>query len=357
MTKKLYTATFILLSFTPGFSQELILNGNAEEFINCPTDREQLYYAKGYSSPNKTTADYFNVCASKGGDNSVSVPTNFAGYIKPHSGNAYTGFYPYSVTCTNVSTRKYLQVSLLEPLRKDSIYLLSMYVNLGKRSNACLTKMGVAFSEKQVSVKTDKRVDMPAQLVFNSSDSLMDKNSWHRLEGHFKAKGNEQFLIIGMFEKDDSLHTCMVLWDNDPRHTKFMYYYVDDISLKQVNKPVWKTEVGSRIVMKNIYFDSDKTELLPASYPELNNLLQLMKDKSTLEIEIVGHTDNSGTEARNKALSEGRSKSVYSYLIEKGISPGRIKYKGMGSSKPVVNNSTFEGREQNRRVEFVVTKQ
>jgi outer membrane protein OmpA-like peptidoglycan-associated protein len=75
-----------------------------------------------------------------------------------------------------------------------------------------------------------------------------------------------------------------------------------------------------------------------------------------LNIEISGHTDNIGSAAYNKTLSEDRAKAVVNYLTKKGISADRLTYKGYGFDQPVAPNNTEEGRQQNRRTEFKVLK-
>ncbi len=79
-----------------------------------------------------------------------------------------------------------------------------------------------------------------------------------------------------------------------------------------------------------------------------------MKDNPTVKIQINGHTDNSGKVADNARLSENRAKSVTAYLVTKGINAGRLSFKGYGDTQPVANNSTAEGRAQNRRTELKV---
>ena len=74
-----------------------------------------------------------------------------------------------------------------------------------------------------------------------------------------------------------------------------------------------------------------------------------------MKIEIGGHTDNSGIEKDNISLSENRAKSVYDYLISKGIAADRLSYKGYASTKPLSDNKTAEGKAKNRRTEFIVT--
>ncbi len=115
-----------------------------------------------------------------------------------------------------------------------------------------------------------------------------------------------------------------------------------------------KLEVGSKIVLNNIFFDYNKATLRPESYVELNNLLQLMQQNPTLIIEISGHTDNRGTAEYNKKLSNDRAKAVVDYLISKGISTSRMTYAGYGFDQPVVPNIGEANMQLNRRVEFKI---
>ena len=120
-----------------------------------------------------------------------------------------------------------------------------------------------------------------------------------------------------------------------------------DIKLK-------KMEVGSTIVLNNIFFDFDKSTLRNESFPELERLLKLLNDYPTLKIEISGHTDNKGSAAYNKTLSENRAKTVVDYLVGKGIGKDRLTFAGYGFDKPVATNDTDEGRQLNRRTEFKI---
>jgi outer membrane protein OmpA-like peptidoglycan-associated protein len=113
---------------------------------------------------------------------------------------------------------------------------------------------------------------------------------------------------------------------------------------------------GSAVVLENIFFEFNKTDLLPESYTELNKVVQFMLEEDIKQIEISGHTDNEGTDAYNQKLSEGRAASVVSYLASQGIKPERMLAVGYGESRPVDTNKTDEGRAQNRRVEFTLIK-
>ena len=115
-------------------------------------------------------------------------------------------------------------------------------------------------------------------------------------------------------------------------------------------------EENISIVLNNIFFDFDKAVLKPESFPELNRIIEVMKGKSGMQIEIAGHTDNTGTGAYNLSLSERRAKAVITYLAEKGIPASRLKVVFFGESKPAATNDTIEGRKKNRRVEFKILK-
>ena len=115
-----------------------------------------------------------------------------------------------------------------------------------------------------------------------------------------------------------------------------------------------KIERGKSVVLDNIFFAFDSFELDPKSDNEIDRLVSFLKDNPSVAIEIVGHTDNIGSEKRNRVLSENRALSVKKALVAKGIDPSRLVAKGLGMSAPVASNATEEGRQLNRRVECVV---
>jgi outer membrane protein OmpA-like peptidoglycan-associated protein len=130
----------------------------------------------------------------------------------------------------------------------------------------------------------------------------------------------------------------------------------DKAAYQEIEKDIYlkKIAVGSSIVLKNIFFDFNQATLRPESKNELERLVKLMQDMPSLKIEISGHTDNVGSAQYNKTLSERRAKSVVDFLIEEGISPNRLTYKGYGFDMPIAPNDTDEGRQQNRRTEFKI---
>jgi outer membrane protein OmpA-like peptidoglycan-associated protein len=117
-----------------------------------------------------------------------------------------------------------------------------------------------------------------------------------------------------------------------------------------------KVEVGKKLVLDGIVFNSGSADILPASEQILMRAYQTLKSAAEIEVTIGGHTDNAGKRAANVKLSLARANSVRDWLTAKGIDPKRIKTKGYGPDKPVAPNTSEEGKAQNRRIEFERTK-
>ncbi len=113
-------------------------------------------------------------------------------------------------------------------------------------------------------------------------------------------------------------------------------------------------EVGSKVILQNIFFATNKFELQDESRAELQKLIDFLGLNPGVKIEVSGHTDNKGSLQANQILSENRAKAVYQYLIANGINAGRISYKGYGQTQPIATNETDDGRSQNRRTEFKI---
>lgn len=115
-----------------------------------------------------------------------------------------------------------------------------------------------------------------------------------------------------------------------------------------------KVEVGKSVVLKNIFFDTDKYVLKEESNTELQNLLTFLKNNTEVKIEIAGHTDNVGSSSYNETLSRMRAKAVFDYLTSHNIESSQISFKGYGDTQPIATNNTAEGRATNRRTTFTI---
>jgi outer membrane protein OmpA-like peptidoglycan-associated protein/tetratricopeptide (TPR) repeat protein len=122
----------------------------------------------------------------------------------------------------------------------------------------------------------------------------------------------------------------------------------------EANIALQPIEANAHIVLKNVFFDTKKTELKPESITELDNVVKLMNENPHIKILISGYTDNVGKPADNLALSKGRAVAAVNYLLNKGIKNERLNFKGNGEASPVADNKTEKGRALNRRTELSI---
>ncbi|MDD9934196.1 MAG: OmpA family protein [Myxococcales bacterium] len=115
---------------------------------------------------------------------------------------------------------------------------------------------------------------------------------------------------------------------------------------------------GKIMIRDKILFESGKSTIREESHGLLDEIAGVLRDNAHIrEVSIEGHTDADGNDKYNQKLSDGRAGAVRAYLEGKGIEAGRLTSKGFGESKPIADNETDEGKEKNRRVEFIITKQ
>jgi outer membrane protein OmpA-like peptidoglycan-associated protein len=249
-----------------------------------------------------------------------------------------------------------------------------MHVSLADYSQTWIDQLGVCFMNGKTGYNSaDVITDQEPVYIKIEKEVGRDIQQWHRISTTYRAQGGEMYLLIGSF----AIHKVGKTKFKAPKGVKTRinqttgrdaYYYVDDVSLVEIESPplpdTLKTELKSvdtlpsdkPLVFRNVLFQVNRSEFLESSYPELDALAQYLEKHPYVSIIISGHTDNSGNEKKNKKLSEGRAKSVSDYLIKNKIDKSRVSFKGYGSSKPIASNETEEGKQQNRRVEFVITK-
>lgn len=115
-------------------------------------------------------------------------------------------------------------------------------------------------------------------------------------------------------------------------------------------------KIGSSVILRNIFYESNSYTLEPKSLVELKRLALFLSKNPGMLIEIQGHTDDKGSKALNKELSTNRAKTVYNKLLQLGVDPAQIQYNGLGDLEPIADNSTEEGRSKNRRTQFKIIK-
>lgn len=377
MRKHWITLVALLAWLHCSYSQtpsNLVFNPSFEEHSLCPQRIEAIGIMRGVDAwwqPTRGSSDYFHPC----GGRECQTPRNKMGYQTAHTGEAYCGIY-----CSKEHYREYLQTELKEPLVAGRRYRVGFWVSLSDKSPYAIVSMGALLTAERIA-DTSWDVLMEREItqleegqhqiiatyyqpqVLNTDSLLADSKEWQEVAGVFVAKGGEKYLTIGNFLSFN--HSGVHDIDNGNAILQGAYYYIDDVSLVCIDcdsvmqeQPILSKDTlkrGDIREIEGVYFNTDKSDILPQSYNALQKLIVLLEEDPKLKIELRGHTDNQGTTEHNLRLSEARAKAVADYLIDRGISQQRLTWVGFGKSKPVDTNDTPEGRQHNRRVEYRIT--
>lgn len=352
--------------------ENMVYNPSFEEHSQCPQRIEAIGIMQGVDAwwqPTKGSSDYFHPC----GGRECQTPRNKMGNQAAHTGEAYCGIY-----CSKENYREYLQTELKEPLQAGNRYHVSFWVSLADKSPNAVATLGALFTTERISDTTwnilmhnestelgngqkqviatyyKPQVSNPSRYV------LIYMDQWNEISGEFTANGGEKYLTIGNFNSFN--HSNVVDTRAENTVLSGAYYFIDDVSVvcldcneeEQVIDTISSPKKGEIITLRNVLFDTDKSDILPQSYHDLHMLITLLKEHPSIQIELRGHTDNQGTIERNRILSEARAKAVAEYLVAHGIDRQRLRWKGFGKSKPIDTNDTPEGRHNNRRVEYLI---
>lgn len=379
--RKRWTSVIVLLTmlqWTHLYGQtpeNMVYNPSFEEYSICPQRIDAIGIMEGVDAwwqPTRGSSDYFNPC----GGRECLTPRNKMGNQPPHSGEAYCGIY-----CSKENYREYLQTELKEPLVAGRKYHVSYWVSLAEKSPYAVATLGALFTTDRVT-DTTWRILMNREVlslegnqqqviatyykpqVMSSRDSLLaSMTEWQQVSGDFVAKGGEKYLTIGNFNSFN--HSNVHDIGNSNAILQGAYYYIDDVSVTCLDcgeqpAPIVVVDTpkkGDVVEMEGVLFEVDKSDLLPQSYNVLRRLIEYLEANPSVKIELRGHTDNQGTLEHNRRLSENRAKAVMEYLVAHGIDRRRLSWKGFGKSRPVDTNDTPEGRQHNRRVEYLINEE
>ena len=370
------TTIFIVCIPIQLISQNLVRNPSFEKTKKC-ADSISLFktVVKQWSTPTLGTADLFNPC----NDINAGVPKNFNGHQISKFGKNYAGCYFYA----KGNYREYIQGSFKSSLKKGERYKVSLYISLAEKSdiamatidflltkniisNAIWTELSPKYLDNQIAETLS--VNSPKKEKYHN-----DKENWVLISKVITAKGGENFITIGNFQKNSSTKKS-ILSKNEKNNIS--YYYLDTVSVELNNKPITnytktfqlvdekenkitqtdEIELNRMYKFKNIHFNFNSTELTQAEKNEVDILYEYLYSNKNTKIIILGHTDYFGSSNYNKALSEKRAKSVADYLIKTGLNKTRIKSFGYGNSLPLFTSKTDDARKKNRRVEFKITE-
>jgi outer membrane protein OmpA-like peptidoglycan-associated protein/tetratricopeptide (TPR) repeat protein len=216
-------------------------------------------------------------------------------------------------------------------------------------------------------LKTESAVEVKSSKLTILKGVVTDEKTQKPVESVIELVDNEKNIVLATFKSNSSTGKYLVTLPSGKNYgiavksNGYLFHSENlvipeaadfqEFSLDVVLK---KFEIGSTIVLRNIFFESDKSSIRSESQGELNRLIKLLKDNPDVKIELSSHTDDVGAEDYNMRLSFARSNSVVDYLIAKGISASRLIPKGYGESMPIDKNDTELGRQHNRRTEFKI---
>ena len=376
MTKRLLLLLF-LFCMGKSYAQNLLANGGFEDRNIC------LEYHTGCAPE-----AWFRVPLS-----AVTANGGTAGYLM---GNRFE-----SVVMENISHpmlfRSFIYTRLLCALEKGKVYQFRASLRTDESGFDHLNVIMLPFepyrNKRQLAIAKEKFTITPQQQVRELA------GNWIEYLFEFTATGEERYLVIGNFSKEalpvkkeqrylvnvlydidnisllpaDSTVTICPEWktnktklyQNNLRHTAFNYLD-DEEEVSVTESPKKDTTVlvttsipvaNDTLVVPDVLFKFDKTELNPAFAGKLDTLISKIKNRVFKRIEVLGHTDSLGTDAYNQLLSSSRAAMVKKYLMDHLHYPeDHIVTKAFAAMLPISSNKTAAGRQQNRRVEIVLIK-
>jgi OOP family OmpA-OmpF porin len=228
--KKLTILSALFLTCNICLAQNLVPNGDFEQYSGCPNDWQQIDSALYWSSPihaPDVIPEYYNQCYSVF-QGSVGVPNNWGieGFQYAHSGVGYAGIYIRSNIWPIM--REYIEVPLTSTLNANACYHFEMYINLLNYSKYTSDDLGIYFSDTLISGLLVFGTLPFTPQINNSIGNMPDSLNWISVSGNYTATGGENYLLIGNFKNDST--TTEVLYNNS---TIFdvVYIYIDDVSL------------------------------------------------------------------------------------------------------------------------------
>lgn len=382
---KITLSCFLLFMFSGLFAQNLVVNPGFEDLD--PTAATALCRYTKYPQDFTAAALHWNTFRGLTPD-IVSYPDSLqdCNYPRPKSGEKMIGlilYHPADDTGYSTDYHEIIQGKLKKPLQVGETYEFSLWIlqdNLvavnhlqsvyNRDANvypvAC-NNLGVAFvkmpyGENENIQQSIKQFGLRPQLVFEEIITT-PRGKWVKLKTTFVAQGSYEYLLLGNFFTD--FRTDIHPNDFEEKFVKknphgnffsiakrIAYYCIDDIRLVVAGQDMEASLESTNVyTFENVQFENGKAVLLPDALEELDQLVDWLLENSSKNVEIGGHTDNVGTARANQELSEKRAKAVYHYLVENGVVPAQVKYKGYGENSPKTTNDTAAGRQVNRRVE------
>jgi gliding motility-associated-like protein len=230
-----YILLFFLCPLHIHGQQNLILNGDFEEYWECPDDATQIERCKYVYNPCASvpsTSDYFNACYVPGSSGTpVGIPFTNQGYQFTKSGNGMAGF--LCLDATNYQYREYIQLSLSEPTKCGKKYIFEGYFNLSNFYKYSIKNIGFLFSESKIN-SNDYLYENYTPQYTDSLTLISDTLDWVKLSFEYVADAQYNFLTVGLFLRD-SINSYVEVNPNGLAQDYSSYFFVDDFSMREID--------------------------------------------------------------------------------------------------------------------------
>lgn len=398
MSNRALAVSFFLLSQTPVFSQNLVLNPSFEQLkpggvvVACEfmQSGRLAEVAEVWTSFVDMTPDV------------LRAAENCSLLTQVHSGEHCAGiiyYLPGKDSGHESGYREALQGQLMRPLRPGVRYRVGAWF----RENPALmqdhlarvytaktpimplisSNLGFHFSVTPLDGRRPLAShirDLNLKPQVNFGEIIATNGDWVYLSTTFVADRPFQYFTIANFFRDEQTATDLPLHIHRKidslnakvpsslmRAKRVAYVCLDDVFIGPEGPSAPDTTSPKSLEAKmlrerkftfsaGVLFDSGKADLRPAAGPELDSLAAFLQKYPRIRVGISGHTDDVGTDADNLDLSARRAQAVYAHLLAKGIPAAQVEWKAFGETRPIADNTTEEGRQRNRRVECVVLK-
>ncbi len=342
-------------------SQNLVVNPGFEISTTGQSGLVATAGVSGWSAPTKGTSDYIH-------------PTNKERKVQAQETPAYAHIVPYDgKACAGIhgtfSAHEYLCGTLSSPLVKDSVYEISFALATAYNYEFDPARIGVYFTKQNNpyyrSGDDSEKIEVAPQVNLENSEKVSETGYWGVYKMNYTARGGEIRFIIGDFTD---------MYVRGMQGVQADYFFIDSVSVSRAkaqflnNQEILRTSIdsittdpvmnisssdtliapGKTLVLENIYFETNKSRILPESYQPLYDIIVELKLQPNLKVVIVGHTDTEGDPEANLKLSQERAQAVADFFIAKGISASRLTTRGEGQKNPVSEEDW-----KNRRVEFI----
>lgn len=280
--------------------------------------------------------------------------------------DGYTGLYLYSEGYPD--NREYIRIPLAEPLSPCSTYRVSLDVRRNPTYAFAVDAIGVAVTDTFTTRRDRLRLDFPWAWRSPPGALMVQGDRAMTLCGSFTPTVCAQHLLVGNFAPDSATTIVQVGPDGDG---PFAYSFVDNVHLAAVSSipgcvdpcpavltvsdsaPPNAGEWPDHIIL---HFGTDSELPLEVDAAALDRLANTLNTDRSLRLQITGHADDSGTPAHNQSLAQARADRLRHLLVQRGAPPMSILTSSAGSSRPIADNASPEGRAMNRRVEVEVLR-